>query len=94
MPIRFAVTITEFIITFLSGCQKDNQESNTLTIFNTQDFAVEKSSWLRDHLPQETLAYVSVPNMWNYLFDPKGDSLHKIQKSPAFQNQIQKINKP
>lgn len=92
MPIRSAVIITILALTtFLSGCREDSQETKLLPILQSSDFAVEKSSWLRDHLPAETVVYISVPNLWNYLFDPKGDSLHQLQTNPIFQKQITAI---
>ncbi|KAA3652272.1 MAG: hypothetical protein DWP95_00055, partial [Proteobacteria bacterium] len=92
MYIRTAVIITVLALTtFLSGCREDSQETKLLPTLESSDFAVEKSSWLRDHLPAETVVYISVPNLWNYLFDPKGDSLHQLQTNPIFQKQITAI---
>lgn len=92
MLTRSAVIIIAFaLFTFLSGCQENSQETKLLSTFESSDFAVERSAWLRDHLPAETLAYFSMPNLWNYLFDPKGDSLHQLHINPTFQKQINAI---
>jgi len=92
MSIRSILIITALVLTiFLSGCQNNDQESGHLQVFKSTDFAPEKRAWLRDHLPAETVAYLSMPNLWNYLFDPKGDSLHQLHTNPTFQKQINAI---
>lgn len=82
----FAALIT------LSGCDNQSKSSHSVNVKTTDyRFDAKKSSWLRNHLPAQTLAYVSIPSLWNALFDPKADSLHPIQAHPAFQNQVSQI---
>ncbi|WP_154222708.1 pilin [Marinicella rhabdoformis] len=81
----------------LSGCQNNdnnaNNSNNSTTQFNERGYSFEanKSSWLRNHLPEQTVAYASIPNLWNTLFDPKADSLHPIQERPEFLKQVAQI---
>ena len=84
----FAALIT------LSGCQNKNSGLSSPTTQFTErsySFQANKSSWLRNHLPAQTVAYASIPNVWNLLFDPKADSLHPIQEHPAFIKQVDGI---
>lgn len=68
---------------FLSACQNDHS-TPTYTPVAMDTFAAKKSAWLRDHLPAGTLAYTSVPTLWNMLLDPKADGLHALQNHPKF----------
>ena len=44
---------------------------------------ISAKPWLRTVLPEQTLAYLRVPNLWGVLGAPKGTALDTLQSAPA-----------
>ena len=44
---------------------------------------ISAKPWLRTVLPEQTLAYLRVPNLWGVLGAPKGTALDTLQAAPA-----------
>jgi len=82
-----------FFAVFISGC--DNDQARSADTLRSDNYSYEvdqnKTAWLRDHLPNETLAYINIPTPWNYLFDAKADALHAVQSLPAHIKQVAAI---
>ncbi len=79
-----------FVAVFISGCEQQDGAVELRSI-TSYSFTKHQSAWLRDHLPNETLAYINLPTPWNYLFDPKADAMHPVQSLAAHQNQVAAI---
>lgn len=83
-----------FVITavFLSGCDNNDMAQTGLRDMQLSfDLDAEDSAWLRDYLPNETVAYLNVPTPWNYLFDAKADAMHAVQSLPEHQQLVAQI---
>ncbi len=83
-----------FLIVLISGCDNKQVAANNNGIRDmstSYDLDQDKTAWLRDHLPDETLAYINVPTPWNYLFDAKADALHAVQSLPGHKQQVADI---
>ncbi len=93
MKLSHGVVVLGLIfVVLISGCER--QATPTERATNTSfSFQKHQNTWLRDHLPNETLAYVNLPTPWNYLFDAKADAMHGIQSLPAHQTQIEAIKR-
>ncbi len=88
------IFIAVFTAVFISGC--DNQQNASTAdslraVANSYQLDQNRTAWLRDHLSNETLAYINVPTPWNYLFDAKADALHAVQSLPAHIKQVAAI---
>ncbi|TDR22589.1 pilin [Marinicella litoralis] len=83
-----------FFSVFISGCdntQINSSDEGIRKVNTSYEVEQHKTAWLRDHLPDETLAYINVPTPWNYLFDAKADALHAVQSLSAHVNQVAAI---
>jgi len=78
---------------FISGCDKSDKTTDTQIIRNLADYDLKNTqkAWLRDHLPNGTVAYLNLPTPWNYLFDAKADAMHGVQSLSAHKEQVEKI---
>ncbi len=52
-----------------------------------------RQPWLRDHLPDDSLAYVRVPHLFGLLATPKGNALDPALRSKANIENLEKIRK-
>ncbi len=83
-----------FSAVFISGCENDQSSGAAAPVLRAPtayDLDANHSAWLRNHLPNETVAYINIPTPWNYLFDAKADALHVVQQLPAHKAQVEKI---
>ncbi|MGJ8662844.1 MAG: pilin [Marinicella sp.] len=87
------ILFATFFVVFFSGCDNKPSSSNeTMQNANVSyELEASKTAWLRNHLPNETLAYINIPTPWNYLFDAKADALHAVQSLPAHKQQVAAI---
>lgn len=72
----------------LTGC--DQKQSNQASASKTP-IKVENASWLRDKLPEKTLAYVRVPTIWNMFFEGNADSLYPAMSHANNQAEVEKL---
>ena len=73
---KFILLLIISSLMILSAC--DNSEK-TQTLNNTSaksPIDIENASWLRNKLPEKTLAYMRVPTLWNLFFEGNADSLY------------------
>ncbi len=83
--------LSVFILVLAAGCGEKAQQKVQLR--EVVEFKVDKnnSAWLRDYLPNETVAYLNIPTPWNYLFDAKADALHSVQSLEEHQHMVAQI---
>ncbi len=91
--VRVCLVIAVFFIVFISGCENSTHSDQTAALRGAANFDLEskRTAWLRNHLPNNTIAYVNFPTPWNYLFDAKADAMHAVQSLPAHIEQVEKI---
>ena len=81
------ITLLLSIITLitLTGCdQKQASVSKT-------EIKVENVSWLRDKLPEKTLAYIRVSTIWNMLFEGNADSMYPALSHANNSKEVEKL---
>ena len=84
------LTVCLFFLVFISGC--DNERTTvSQTPALTFELDPQKTTWLTNHLPAETIAYLNIPTPWNYLFDAKADVMHGVQSLASHQQQVDLI---
>ena len=85
---RITTILTVMTLVFLTGCDqnKPNKPSIKKAAIN-----VENASWLRDKLPEKTLAYIRMPTIWNIFFDPSADSLYPALNHANNQAEVDKL---
>lgn len=57
----------------------------------TQALPVAETPLLRQQLPDETLAYLRLPQVWGVLAAPKGNALAPALDNPQYQQQLQQL---
>lgn len=70
---RITIILSIMSLVILTGC---NQKQSDNTTINKTPIKVDNASWLRDKLPEKTLAYIRVPTIWNVFFEASADSLY------------------
>lgn len=86
--------IALFAAVFVSGCDNGKQASSQAPVLReatAYELDAQRTAWLRNHLPNETVGYMNIPTPWNYLFDAKADAMHAVQQLPAHMAQVEKI---
>ncbi len=86
--------IVVLLAVFISGCDNGKTTNGAVPVLREAaafKLDTERTAWLRNHLPNETVAYINLPTPWNYLFDAKADAMHSIQQLPAHIEQVKKI---
>ena len=58
----------------LSAC--DNSEKTRVQSALNATLNIKNASWLKNKLPEKTLAYMRVPTLWNVFFEGNADSLY------------------
>ncbi len=91
--IKSFLVIAVFVVVFISGCDNSSHSDAKPVLREVADFELEtkRTAWLRNHLPDNTVAYINFPTPWNYLFDAKADAMHAVQSLPAHIEQVEKI---
>ncbi|MCB1581419.1 MAG: hypothetical protein KDI92_00030 [Xanthomonadales bacterium] len=76
--LKSGLMLVVLMMVFTAGC---SDKPKVTALREAVNFVVDKSNtaWLRDYLPDETVAYFNMPTPWNYLFDAKADALHPVQ---------------
>lgn len=85
---RITLTTVIMALVILTGC--DQKQSNQ-TSANKTPIKVENASWLRDKLPEKTLAYIRVPTIWNMFFEGNADSLYPALSHASNQAEVEKL---
>jgi len=73
-----------------AGCENNDKVGQRLLSVD-RNLTSENQAWLREHLPDQTLVYMNLPTLWNYLFDAKQDVLHSTQVSAVHQQHSERI---
>ena len=94
---RFFLTTVTACVVFLSACngEKTAEKTSTDKAKSTikKEQVLTSQSWLNRKLPEQTLAYIRIPTLWNQWFEAKGDLLQPVQSMQAHQQQLQRIQK-
>ncbi len=85
---RIALTTVFMALVVLTGC--DQKQSNQTAAIKTS-IKVENASWLRNKLPEKTLAYFRVPTIWNMFFEGNADSLYPALSHTNNKAEIEKL---
>ncbi|MEZ5473335.1 MAG: hypothetical protein R3E90_16320 [Marinicella sp.] len=88
--LKIGVLLVVLTLVFAAGCGEKTSDNSLREVV---DFSVDKdhSAWLRDYLPDETVAYLNIPTPWGYLFDAKADVLHQVQSMSAHKQMVETI---
>jgi len=84
---RITLMVSVITLVFLTGC--DQEQSKTSA--NKPHIKVENASWLRDKLPEKTLAYIRVPTIWNMFFEANADSLYPALSHASNKTEVTKL---
>ena len=87
---RFKTLCLMACLVVAAGCEQDNNPQQLLLTVE-RHLTYDNQAWLRDHLPDQTLVYMNLPTLWNYLFDAKQDVLHSTQVSAVHQQHSERI---
>jgi hypothetical protein len=79
--------ITSLMI--LSACDNSVQTQNNITAKSPID--IENVSWLRNKLPEKTLAYMRIPTLWNLFFEGNADSLYSALSHSNNKAEVEKL---
>jgi hypothetical protein len=87
------ITLMISIITFvvLSGCDQNQSHQAQQSVAPKVQIKVDNASWLRNKLPEKTLAYIRVPTIWNMFFEGSADSLYPALSHASNRAEIEKL---
>ena len=85
---RITLMMVIMTLVVLTGC--DQKQSNQASA-NKVAIKVENASWLRDKLPEKTMAYIRIPTIWNMFFEGNADSLYSALSHSNNQAEVEKL---
>lgn len=81
-----------FAILLITACDRDEgRQDAAANVEMWRDAMPIHDPWLRDHLPDDTLAYMRIPNLFGLTAMPKGNVLDPALRSRANVESVQKI---
>lgn len=81
-------------LTLLAGCSKDASTPSPALDSVAREraaTAIARPAWLREHLPEHTVAYLRVPSVWGWLSAPNGRALDRALASEAHTDAIRRL---
>ncbi|WP_395377305.1 pilin [Marinicella sp. W31] len=94
---KIYLTLVTTCVVFLAACDgaktNENKAPEVAKTTIKKEQVLTSQSWLNLKLPEQTLAYVRMPSIWNQWFEAKGDLLQSVQSSEAHKKHIQNIRK-
>jgi hypothetical protein len=91
---RITLILAVVTLVVLSACGQKPSGTSTesqKTATNKQQIKIENASWLRNKLPEKTLAYLRIPTIWNLFFDANAGSLYPALNHQSNHTEVSKL---
>lgn len=88
---KITLMIVIMTLVVLTSCDQQQSNQSQQSTAKRLEIKVENASWLRNKLPEKTLAYIRVPTIWNLFFEGNADSLYPALSHDSNKTEVEKL---